>query len=202
MTRRRAACSRKRAEDSTRWRTTRTRQSRPCVSHTSSSTCAISKPPIRGGLRARAGQGDRRPLQDASALSWCSASPPSGSAAVARPEKRLRSRSISSSPRTRDTMHCRKRSQESRSQPTRRTRDRPRGSEAPSTSWTNPSPRPAIPPARAIPRAAAHRRTRRGRIRERAGTRRRARHRRRDRPGANARQPGEPTSERRVLKDR
>ena len=42
--------------------------------------------------------------------SWCSASPPSGSAAVARRERRFRSRSISSSPRTRDPMHCRKRS--------------------------------------------------------------------------------------------
>ena len=61
---------------------------------------------------------------------------------------------------------------------------------------------PAIPPARAISRTAAHRRPRRGRIRGRAGTRRRHGCRRGDRPGANAHQPGEPTSGRRVLKER
>ena len=61
-------------------------------------------------------------------------------------------------------------------------------------------PQPAIPRARAIPRPAARRRPRRGRIRERAGTRRRHGYRRRDRPGANARQPGEPRSGRGVLR--
>ena len=61
---------------------------------------------------------------------------------------------------------------------------------------------PAIPRARAISRAAARRRPRRGRIRQRAGTGREDGYRRGDRPGANARQPGEPRSGRRVLKDR
>ncbi len=203
MTRRRAACSRKRAEDSTQRRTKRTRQSRACVSRTSSSTCAISKPPMswRPPRSRRSGRSETSTGASALACALGFAALGLGRRSEAR-EVFAESLDLVLAADTRSGMPSRTRSQESRSQRTRRTRDRPRGSKAQSTSWTSPHPQPAIPSARAIPRAAAHRRPRRGRIRERAGTRRRHGHRRRDRPGANARQPGEPRSGRRVLKDR
>ena len=175
MTRRRATCCKKRAEASRERRTKRTRQARACVSRTSSSTCAISRPPTswRPPCSRRSGRLETTtgasPLATALGLAALGLGRRSEArqvfaesldlvlAADKKPESGLT-----------DVAHRHR----ARSRHGRRAIGGA-GSKAQSTSWTSPLPQPAIPSAQAIPRAAAHRRPRRGRIRERAGTRRR-----------------------------